>query len=91
MGKLAEEKETAMKAFSKCPMCAGELVEKTVEKLLRGGSDTALIKVKADVCLHCGEHLYSQETVRRFEEIRRKLQRRQTKEFRKLGKSFEVV
>jgi len=49
-------------------------VEKEVEKLLRGGANTAVMKVRADVCLHCGERLYSEETVRHFEEIRRKLE-----------------
>ncbi len=57
------------KPFDLCPFCSGEIVEKEVEKLLRGGVDTAVAKVHADVCLHCGERLYSQETVRRFERI----------------------
>ncbi|MCZ7383923.1 MAG: YgiT-type zinc finger protein [Candidatus Methanoperedens sp.] len=60
------------KPFDKCPVCDGELVEKQVEKLLRGGDNTAVIRVRAYVCLHCGERLYLQETVKRFEEIRRK-------------------
>jgi YgiT-type zinc finger domain-containing protein len=68
-----------------------ELVEKEVEKLLRGGAHTAVLRVKAEVCLRCGERLYSQETVRRFEEIRSKLRRQETAEFRPMGLSFEVV
>jgi YgiT-type zinc finger domain-containing protein len=50
------------------------MVEKEVEKLLKGGIHVAVIKVQAEVCLHCGERLYSQETVRRFEKIRAKLE-----------------
>jgi len=80
-----------MKPFEKCPACGGELAEKRVEKLLRGGAHTAVVKVRADVCLHCGERLYDQETVKQFEEIRSKLRRQQTTEFRPLGQSFEVV
>jgi len=80
-----------MKPFEKCPVCGGELVEKEVEKLLRGGSHTAVLKVRAEVCLRCGERLYSQETVRRFEEIRSKLKRQDTAGFRSMGLSFEVV
>ena len=68
-----------------------ELVEKEVEKLLRGGAHTAVLKVRAEVCLRCGERLYSQETVRRFEEIRSKLKRQDTAGFRSMGLSFEVV
>ncbi|AET64318.1 YgiT-type zinc finger protein [Methanothrix harundinacea] len=80
-----------MRPFEKCPVCGGELVEKEVEKLLRGGAHTALLKVRAEVCLRCGGRVYSQETVRRFEEIRSKLRRQDTAEFKPMGLSFEVV
>ncbi len=79
------------KAFDRCPVCGGELVEKKVEKLLRGGVDTAVVKVHAEVCLHCGERLYSQETVRRFEEIRGKLERKDVANFQLMGQSFQVA
>ena len=80
-----------MRPFKKCPVCGGELVEKEVEKLLRGGAHTAVLKVRAEVCLRCGERLYSQETVRRFEEIKSKLRRQETAGFKPMGLSFEVV
>ncbi len=80
-----------MKPFEKCPVCGGELVEKRVEKLLRGGIHTAFLEVQAQVCLHCGERLYSQEIVRSFEEIRGKLERQQTADFEPLGQSFRVL
>ncbi len=79
-----------MKPFDKCPVCGGELVEKEVEKLLRGGVHTAVLKVHADVCLHCGERLYPIETVRRFNQIRQKLERQEIAEFQPLGQSFQV-
>jgi len=80
-----------MMPFERCPVCGGDLVGKEVEKLLRGGIHTAVLKVRAEVCLHCGERLYSQETVRRFEEIRAKLERQETAGFQPLGSSFQVV
>jgi len=80
-----------VKPFNKCPVCGGELVEKDVEKLLKGGIHTAVFKVRADVCLRCGEHLYSVETVRRFEQIRQKLERQEVAEFQPLGQSFQVA
>ncbi|MBE0428050.1 MAG: YgiT-type zinc finger protein [Nitrospirae bacterium] len=80
-----------MKPFEKCPVCGGELVNKEVEKILRGGVHTAVLKVRADVCLHCGERLYSQETVRSFEEIRRKLERKEVADFQPIGQSFLVA
>jgi len=80
-----------MQPFDQCPICGGELVRKQVEKLLRGGTNTAVLHVIADVCLRCGERLYAEETVRRFAEIRRKLERQETAEFQPLGRSFQVA
>ncbi len=79
-----------MKSIQQCPVCSGDLAKKKVEKLLRGGFHTAVVKVNAYVCLHCGEHIYEQKTVRRFEEIRNKLERQQTTGFHLLGKLFQV-
>ena len=76
--------------FDKCPACGGELVEKEVGKLLQGGGNTAEMKARAMVCLHCGERLYDEHTVHRFEQIRRKLQRQDTKGFHPIGQAFEV-
>jgi len=80
-----------MKPFDKCPICAGELEQRTVEKLLRGGVHTAAVKVRAQVCLRCGERLYSKQDVERFEDIRAKLELQQTEGFRLVGQSFEVA
>jgi YgiT-type zinc finger domain-containing protein len=80
-----------MRPFEKCPICGGELVEKEVEKLLRGGTDTAVLKVCAEVCLRCGERMYSQETVRRFEHIKAKLERQETDEFQAIGVSYQAT
>ena len=80
-----------MMPFEKCPVCGGELVAKRVEKLVRGGVHTAVLTVPAEVCLRCGERLYSEETVERFAEIRAKLEREETSGFRALGRSFQVT
>jgi YgiT-type zinc finger domain-containing protein len=85
------EEEMNTMPFEKCPVCGGDLVEKEVEKVLRGGVNTAVLKVCAEVCLHCGERLYSQETVRKFEQIRAKLERQETGEFRAIGVSYHVA
>lgn len=79
-----------MKFSKNCPKCKGELVEKNVEKLLRGGNHTAVITVKAEVCLHCGERLYSAETIKNFEDIRAKLAQEQTADFEAVGQAFQV-
>jgi len=80
-----------MKPFEKCPVCGGELVEKEVEKLLKGGVHTAVVKVRAEVCLRCGERLYAVETVKRFEQIREKLEKQEVSEFQPLGQTFQVA
>ena len=76
--------------FNKCPICGGEVIEKEVEKLLRGGNNTAVIRVKAEVCLHCGERLYSKDTVKYFEEIRTKLKKQEVSDFEVVGQTYQV-
>jgi YgiT-type zinc finger domain-containing protein len=80
-----------MLPFSQCPVCGGEMVEKEVEKLLRGGRHIAVVTVRAEVCQHCGERLYSKETITHFEQIRAKLARQEVAEFQPLGQSFQVM
>jgi len=79
-----------MMPFEKCPVCGGELAKKEVEKLLRGGNHTAVLRVHAEVCLHCGERLYTEDTVRIFEQTRLKLKRQELSDFQPLGKSFTI-
>ncbi|MBW2165035.1 MAG: YgiT-type zinc finger protein [Deltaproteobacteria bacterium] len=79
-----------MLSFDKCPVCGGEMVEKDVEKLLRGGKHTAVLSVRAEICLHCGERLYSKEVISRFEQIRSKLMRQELADFQPIGQSFQV-
>jgi len=77
--------------FKKCPICGGEVVEKKVEKLLRGGKNTAVVVVTAEVCLHCGERLYSKDIVSYFDRIRSKLERQEVSDFQPLGQTYQVA
>ena len=90
MDELAREEKTMM-PFEKCPVCGGEMVTKEVEKLLWGGLNTATVRVNAEVCLRCGERLYSQEMVRCFERIREKLKRDEVGGVQPMGQSFRVT
>ena len=45
---------------------------------------------RAEICLRCGERLYSQEAIQRFEEIRRKLEQEDTEGFEAIGQLFHV-
>ena len=88
MDKLGKKESEKMKPFEKCPVCGGELEEKEVEKIIHGGQHTAILKVNADVCLHCGERLYSEDAVMQFQNIRHKLKRQEVKEFQAIGQTF---
>ncbi len=88
---MAYKETHLMMPFSKCPTCGGEIIEKEVEKLLRGGVNLAVATVRAEVCLRCGERLYPKETVSRFEQIRGKLAKQEVEDFSPLGQSFQVT
>ena len=74
--------------FKKCPICEGEVVKKDVEKLLKGGNNTAVVKVQCEVCLHCGERLFTLETIKYFERIRSKLERQEVSDFQSVGYNY---
>lgn len=76
--------------FDSCPVCGGELVKRQVEEILRGGDDTATLSVEAMVCQRCGERLYSEDTVRRFERIRADLARGSTEGLEPVGRAYRV-
>ena len=87
-----ERKEIPMRELEeRCAVCGGPLVEKEVEKLLKGGSHMASCQATADVCLHCGERFYSPETIARFEKIELKLEQNETQEFQPLGNAFQIA
>ena len=77
-------------AFEVCPICGGELSEKRVEKLLKGGPNMATITVDALVCLRCGERFYPEATVKRFENVRASLARGQTDGLALVGGAYEA-
>jgi hypothetical protein len=74
---------------------AGKEVEEwsrlAVVRSVAESNNTAVLEVQAEVCLRCGERLYSVETVRQFEQVRAKLERGQVEEFQPLGQSFKVA
>lgn len=80
-----------MMPVEQCSVCGGDLVTRQVEKLVRGGANTASVLVEADVCLRCGERYYAVETVRRFEQIVTRLERQELDGFVPMGRSFRVI
>ena len=72
---MGGKENRVMTPLDKCPLCGGEIVEKEVEKILRGGNLTEIVKAQAEVCLRCGERFYTPDVVKRFEKIRSRLKK----------------
>ena len=79
-----------MMPFCLCPLCGGKMVQREVEELLRGGAHLATVTVEAEVCLRCGERLYSRATALRLEQVRRMLVENQGEQCKPLGVSFQI-
>lgn len=75
--------------FDRCPRCGGELATKQVEKLLRGGNNTAVVRAEAEVCLQCGERFYTDEVIGRFERICEELQQQHPADLTPIGRTFK--
>jgi YgiT-type zinc finger domain-containing protein len=71
-----------------CPHCGGEVIEKKVEKLVRGGCNAAVLTVEAGVCMKCGERYYTKETHEKVQKIRKELEKGFTKDFRLIGHTY---
>lgn len=77
-----------MLPFKKCPTCGGAVVKKEVEKIVKGGNDTAVLKVIAEVCEKCGERLYTPAQVKRFEAFRKMLFQKKPVGLKAVGRSY---
>ena len=76
----------------KCPSCGSDRIElKDIIHTINGGNNTAMIDVKIEVCQMCGEMLFTPEQVRKFEDIRNKLEHGFTESFIPIGKNFKVA
>ena len=88
MGGL-ERKEVKMAYVKKCPYCGNTVIEKHVTEVVYGGQHTAFLNVRAGVCLHCGERLYTPDIIRLFEKTEEKLEKQELSGFQAVGQSFE--
>ncbi|MCP5495919.1 MAG: YgiT-type zinc finger protein [Leptospiraceae bacterium] len=76
-----------------CGICGNkDLSTKKVEKVLRGGYNTTIVKVDIIACNQCGERYYTPETIRYFERIRKELKSCiGIKQFKKVGVVYQVA
>ncbi len=78
--------------LSKCVHCGIEKTKiKNVEKILSFNNNTALVKVDAEVCDHCGERFYEPETIHYFERIKKELKNKESKQLIPVGITFKVA
>ncbi|MBE9057501.1 YgiT-type zinc finger protein [Sphaerospermopsis sp. LEGE 08334] len=80
-----------MLPIDKCVICNGNLLETKVTEIIKGGGNTATLQVNALVCQNCGERFYHADTIRKFENIKLKLERQETQDLIPVGQSFEVA
>ena len=58
-----------------CPVCGGEMVDKRVDVVDTINGKLVIIRgISAEVCVRCGERLYSQGEMRKMEKLREKIQ-----------------
>ena len=74
-----------------CPHCGGEVVEKKVEKVVRGGCNAAVLTTEAGVCTKCGERYYAKVTHEKMQKIRKELEQGFTKAYRLIGHTYVYV
>ena len=80
------------KQLTKCIHCGiGKMNVKTVDKILSSNGNTALAKVEAEVCDHCGERYYTPETIRYFERIKKELKNKNSKQLIPVGIAYKVA
>jgi len=62
----------------KCVVCKGSEIElKTVDEQIRTERDIILVPMHILVCSNCGERYYDRKSIRKIEEIRKKLKNRE--------------
>ena len=67
-----------MASLEKCPVCGSPIVEREVEKISRGDVVREAARIRTDVCLKCGERLYTPEGAQRLENTRSRQEARKT-------------
>lgn len=74
----------------RCVICGGELTEKEVLEEVREDNSHLLVKVKAEVCLNCGERYYASGVVDKLVELKENSGKHGLK-LREIGKVYEIA
>ena len=58
-----------------CPICGGEMADKSIDVVDTINRKLVVIRgISAEVCVWCGERLYSQGQMKKMEKLREKIQ-----------------
>lgn len=73
-----------------CVVCKGtDIALKTVDEEIKSGRDILLVPLDVLVCGTCGERYYDQKTMRKIEEIRGRLKKKELK-VEQVGKVYRA-
>jgi YgiT-type zinc finger domain-containing protein len=61
-----------------------------VEEEMKSGTDILLVPIEILVCNHCGERYYDRKTMRKIEDVRSKLNRKDL-EVKEVGKVLRAL
>lgn len=74
----------------KCVICGGKIKEKEVLEEVKENNNHLVVKVKADVCLNCGERYYASGVVDKLVNLKENL-RKHNLRLHEIGKVYELV
>ena len=65
--------------LTKCALCGGKVVQKKTEKMIKAGNDVILVtQIPAEVCTNCNESYFTPEVVKRLQQLRHDLRKKET-------------
>ncbi|OGX51534.1 MAG: hypothetical protein A3G37_02990 [Omnitrophica WOR_2 bacterium RIFCSPLOWO2_12_FULL_46_30] len=73
-----------------CVICGSEIREKEVLEELREKNNHLLVKVRAEVCLNCGERYYASGIVDKLISLKESFKKRGLK-LHEIGKVYELI
>lgn len=74
----------------KCVLCGGGLENKSVEEEVRVGYDHLMVKVKAEVCVNCGERYFGEGVIDHLRAVKHDLEEKRLKTI-KIGSVYEIA
>ncbi len=74
----------------RCVICRGEIKEKEVLEEVRENNNYLLVKVKAEVCLNCGERYYASGVVDKLIGLKESLRKHRLR-LHQIGKVYELL